>query len=42
MAEEARLAYEMNSRRAEESAASQNAGLRLVSEQKEAYRQRQA
>ncbi|CAM9283530.1 unnamed protein product, partial [Ectocarpus fasciculatus] len=41
-ADEARLAYEQNARRAADSLASQNAGQRLVAEEKEKYRQRQA
>lgn len=41
MAEEARIAYQKNSRRSEENLATQNAGLRVVAEEKEKYRQRQ-
>lgn len=41
MAEEAKLAYEKNSRRVEENLATQNAGLRVVAEEREKYRQRQ-
>eukprot|EP00752_Nemacystus_decipiens_P008352 g7466.t1 len=41
MAEEAKIAYEKNSRRAEEILMSQNAGLRIVAEEKDKYRQRQ-
>lgn len=41
MAEEAKIAYEKNSRRMDESLASQNAGLRIVAEEREKYNQRQ-
>ena len=41
MAEEAKIAYEKNSRRMDDSLASQNAGLRIVAEEREKYRQRQ-
>lgn len=41
MAEEARIEYQKNSRHAEESLATQNAGLRIVAEEREKYRQRQ-
>ncbi|CAM9096679.1 unnamed protein product [Scytosiphon promiscuus] len=41
LAEEAKLAYERNSRQTEDTLATQNAGLRLVAEEKEKYRQRQ-
>ena len=40
-AEEAKRAYEKNSRRAEESLKIQNADMRIVAEEKEKYRQRQ-